>query len=232
MEVLAIKTPIFKVNESLFDFIKSHLPIFSEGDILVITSKLVALSEGGVVKIAEKEKIIHSEALKVLETPWALLALTERGWEINAGVDESNAEENLILMPQDPFLSAETLRSHLKEYFGLNNVGVIISDTKSIPLRVGTIGRMVGCAGFEPIKSYIDKEDLFGRKSRVTVSNLADSLSASAVLMMGEGNEQTPMVLIKNAPVTFINRALNDKEKQMQIPPEQDIFSYIYKQGE
>ncbi len=114
----------------------------------------------------------------------------------------------------------------------VKNLGVIISDTRSVPLRIGTAGRAIGVAGFLPIKSYIDKEDLFGRKSRVTISNLADALATSAVLMMGEGNEQTPLAVIKNAPVSFINKPLNEKDKDLNLPPEQDIFAYVYKRNE
>ncbi len=188
----------------------------------------MALAEGRVGKVGDKEKIIASEAREIIKTPWADLTFSDRGWEISAGVDESNAEEGLILMPKNPFLSAEIIRNQIKEYFGLKKVGVIISDTKSVPLRVGTVGRAVGCAGFEPIKSYIGKEDLFGRKSRITVGNTADALAASAVLVMGEGNEQAPLAVIRQAPVVFVDRALTAKDREMQILPKDDIFSYIF----
>lgn len=115
--------------------------------------------------------------------------------------------------------------------FGIKNLGVIISDTRSAPLRIGTVGRAIGCAGFLPTKSYVGKEDLFGRKSRVTVSNIADALATSAVFMMGEGDEQTPLVIIKDAPVSFTNKPLNEKDKELNLSPEHDIFSYIYKQN-
>ena len=231
MEILAIKTSIFKANQSLFDFIKLNVQALSDGDVLVITSKLVALSEGRVGKLEDKEKIIRDEAEEIIETPWAFLTLTERGWEINAGVDESNADDGLILMPKDSFSSAELILRQLKNHFGLKNLGVIITDSKSLPLRLGTVGRMVGCAGFVPTKSYLDQEDLFGRKSRMTISNVADALSSAAVLVMGEGDEQSPLSVIKQAPVVFIDRELSVKEKNMQILPEHDIFSYVYKQN-
>ena len=231
MEVLPIKTPIFQVNENLFDFIKSNVKTLSDGDVLVITSKLVALSEGRVGILEGKKKIIHDEAKEIIETPWAFLTLTERGWEINAGVVESNADDGLILMPKDSFSSAELILRQLKNHFGLKNLGVIITDSKSLPLRLGTVGRMVGCAGFVPTKSYLDQEDLFGRKSRMTISNVADALSSAAVLVMGEGDEQSPLSVIKQAPVVFIDRELSIKEKNMQILPEHDIFSYVYKQN-
>lgn len=231
MEILPIKTPVFKVNQSLINFIKFNVKELSEGDVLVITSKIVALAEGRVGKIEDKEQIIKSEAKEIIKTSWADLTLSERGWEINAGVDESNADEGLILLPKDSWQSAEKLQTELKEMFGIKNLGVIISDTKSIPLRIGTVGRVIGCAGFLPIKSYVGEKDLYGRKSRVTISNIADALATSAVLMMGEGDEQTPLAIIKNAPVSFTDKSLNKKDKELNLSPEQDIFSYVYKRG-
>jgi coenzyme F420-0:L-glutamate ligase len=230
MQITAFKTPLFEENQSLIDFIKENTPKLVDGDVLAITSKLVALSEGRIGKIEDREKIIHTESTKVIETPWAFLTLTQRGWEINAGIDESNVEGGVTLMPRDAFLTAETIWNELKKFYNLENLGIIITDTKSVPLRVGTIGRTISCAGFLPTKSYIGKEDLYGRKSRVTISNVADSLSAVAVLMMGEGDEQSPLVIIKGAPVNFINRNLSEAEKKMYMLPEQDIFSYIYKE--
>ena len=231
MEILAIKTPVFKVNQSLIDFIKFNVKELSEGDVLVITSRIVALAEGRVGKIEDREQIIKSEADEIIKTPWVNLTLSERGWEINAGVDESNADEGLILLPKDSWQSAELLLESLKEHYKVKNLGVIISDTRSVPLRIGTVGRAIGCAGFLPIKSYVGKEDLYGRKSRVTISNMADALATSAVLMMGEGDEQTPLAIIENAPVSFTDKSLNEKDKELNLSPEQDIFSYIYRRG-
>ena len=229
MQVNAVKTSLFKINDSLFEFIKVHVYQLHEGDVLVVTSKIVSLSEGRVGKIEDKGKIIRREAKEIIETPWAILALTERGWEINAGVDESNADNQLILLPKDSFVSAENLLEKLKEYYKIKNLGIIITDTRSVPLRVGTVGRAIGCAGFLPIKSYIGTEDLYGRKSRLTTSNVADALATAAVFVMGEGNEQTPLAIIKEAPVTFIEVPFNEEFKQLNLSVEQDIFTNIYR---
>ena len=229
MEILPVKTPIFKTNQSLFDFIKSNVQILSEGDILVITSKLVALSEGRVGKIEDKEKIIREEAEDIIETAWAYLTLTSRGWEINAGVDESNADNQLILLPKDSFSSAEILLEKLKSYYKISRLGIIVTDTRSMPLRVGTVGRAIGLAGFLPIKSYVGKEDLYGRESRLTASNVADALASSAVLMMGEGSEQTPFSIIKSAPVTFTDEVLSEADKKLFLLPDEDIFAHVFR---
>ena len=103
---------------------------------------------------------------------------------------------------------------------------MIITDTRSTPLRVGTLGRAIGYAGIKPLKSYIGKRDLYGRKSRVTISNHVDALAVSAVLTMGEGNERIPLVIIREAPVQF---SQNQKREELNIPAQKDLFSSIYK---
>ena len=153
-----------------------------------------------------------------------MLTLTHDGWCLNAGADESNAQQRLILLPKDPFVVASKIQKKLKKHFSLKNIGVLITDTKSVPLRKGTIGRALGYAGFEPIKSYIGKKDLFGRKSRVTKSNVADSLAAAAVLVMGEGNECLPLAVISDAPIQFTSKKLSKKSKNLTLAPEAEYF--------
>jgi coenzyme F420-0:L-glutamate ligase len=225
MQIIPIKTPLFNKNNNLFNFILNNTPKLENGDILAITSKIVALSDGAVGEVKDKEKIITKLAKKVIKTPWALMTLTGDGWCINAGIDESNANHKIILLPKDIFRTAETIRKKLAKHFKLKKLGVLITDTKSLPLRMGTIGRAMGYAGFLPLKNYIGKKDLFGKKSRFTKSNLADALAATAVLNMGEGDEQIPLAIIKNAPVKFSNK----KGIVLSILPEKDIYSFVYR---
>jgi dihydrofolate synthase / folylpolyglutamate synthase len=228
MNIISIKTSIFLRNDSLFNFLINNLPVVEDGDIIVITSKIVALSENRVCNLEDKEKIILKESKKVIKTPWALLTLTNNDWIINAGVDESNADDKIILLPKDSFKTAEVLQKKLKKHFFIKKLGILITDTRSVPLRVGTVGRALGYAGFKPLKSYIGKSDIFGRKSRITISNVADALAGTAVLVMGEGNEQTPISLIKNSPVVFVSKPLSKEMKKLAFPPEKDIFSKVF----
>jgi coenzyme F420-0:L-glutamate ligase len=228
MEITGIKTSLFKVGENLEQFILAHVPDIKEGDILVITSKIVALSQNRIGNLEDKVKLIHKESKQVIKTPWALLTLTDDGWGINAGVDESNANNHLILLPKAPFSVASTLQKKIKKRFSLKKCGILITDTRSAPLRIGTTGRAIGFAGFRPIRSYISKKDLFGRKSRFTKSNLVDALAGSAVLLMGEGDEQVPLVVIRNAPVNFLSRNPDAKEKILHMNPQVDIFKSVF----
>lgn len=228
MIITGIKTSIFQEGNSLLDFIKKHVSFLQEGDILVITSKIVALSEGRTGEIEKKRELILRESKKVIETPWAMLTLTTDGWVINAGIDESNANKKLILLPKNSFKTAEYIRKQLVQHFNLKKVGVLITDTKSTPLRVGTVGRALGYAGFKPLKSYIGADDIFGRKSRLTVSNLADAIATSAVMVMGEGAERMPMAVVKEAPIIFVSKPLPKQLKNLILSPEQDIFSKVF----
>ncbi|MCR4285427.1 MAG: coenzyme F420-0:L-glutamate ligase [Candidatus Kaiserbacteria bacterium] len=229
MHVKVIKTALFNAHEDLLIFIKKHIKSLQENDVLVVTSKIIALSNGDTITHETGDSYLATVSMQTVNTPWAVLTLTNEGWCINAGIDESNAQDSLITLPEKPFEYAHTLLKQLKGHYGLKNLGLIITDTRSVPLRVGTIGRTIGCAGFHPFKSYIGKKDLFGRRSRVTVSNIADALAASAVLVMGEGNEQTPLAVIQNAPVAFTQSKLKNEETRLFLLPEEDIFTYLYK---
>jgi|CXWL01.1.fsa_nt_gi F420-0:gamma-glutamyl ligase len=232
MYIQGIKTTLFKKGDPLVAFLVQHVPVLESGDVLVITSKIIALAEKRTGKIKDKELLVRRESQEIISTPWAFLTRATDGWGINAGIDESNADDEIILLPKDPFASAEKLLLKLKTHYKINKLGVLITDTRSVPLRVGTVGRAIGFAGFKPLKSYIGKDDLFGRKSRVTQSNHADALAAASVCAMGEGSEQTPLALIKNAPITFTSRPLPLKAKKLYMLPKDDIFSFVFRHAE
>lgn len=225
MKILPVRTDIIRSEDSLFQILGSHLPRLREGDVLCVTSKILALCQGRTAPLSEKDACIVRESKRVLKTPWTSLTLTDDGWCANAGVDESNADGEIILLPKHPMKEALEIRRYLQKRFQLRRFGVVITDTRSVPLRVGTIGRAIGWSGFRPLKSYVGKKDLFGRKSRVTISNVADALSASAVLCMGEGSERTPMVIFRNAPVDFVRR---DSPSRLWMPEVDDMYRPIY----
>ncbi len=233
MQVIGIKTPLFKNKDNLINFIFDNISSMEDGDILAITSKIIALSQCRTAKLKDKNNLIINNSKETIKFSDVFLTFTDEGWCINAGIDESNANHKVILLPKDIFKTVEFIRTKMLKHFCLKKLGILITDTKSLPLRVGTIGRTIGYTGFEPLRSYVGEKDLFGKKSRFTKSNIADALSACAVLIMGEGNEKTPMVVIKNAPVKFTNRSnINKKNTNLSISPEKDIFLYAYKNFE
>jgi dihydrofolate synthase / folylpolyglutamate synthase len=96
--------------------------------------------------------------------------------------------------------SVVRLRSTLMKYYGLKKFGVLITDSTSRPLRRGAMGFALSWAGIDPLNDYRGTKDIFGQAIRVEQANLVDGLAAAAVLLMGEGNEQTPLALIRNTP--------------------------------
>ncbi|MDP2641128.1 MAG: coenzyme F420-0:L-glutamate ligase, partial [Candidatus Yanofskybacteria bacterium] len=145
----------------------------------------------------------------------------------SSGVDESNSAGYLTLWPQYPQESANRIREHLAAKHGLKHVGVILTDTTSVPLRWGQRGVFVlAHSGFAALNSYIGTEDLFGREFKMTSAAVADALGTTAVLVMGEGAEQTPIALIEDVPfVKFQDRNPTEEEiRELVIDPQNDLF--------
>ncbi|NBV77285.1 hypothetical protein EBR66_03940 [bacterium] len=143
----------------------------------------------------------------------------------NAGVDESNADGKIILLPKDSYHSAMKLRERLRTHFGLTNFGILITDSRTSPLHAGTMGVAMGYVGFEGIRNYIGTPDIFGRPLAMTRSDVADALAASAVVCMGEGKEQQPLALITDAPVFFTD-TVNTAELAISI--EDDMYRPLF----
>jgi F420-0:gamma-glutamyl ligase len=80
---------------------------------------------------------------------------------------------------------------------------VVIVDSRVSPLRLGTTGFAIGCAGFEPIEDLRGRVDLFGRRIEITVRAIADGVAAVAQLVMGEAADRIPFAIVRDAPVTF-----------------------------
>lgn len=228
MKIKAIKTRIFKQNEDIFSFIEKYIPNISEKDILVITSKIVALSEGRLVNVFDektKQDIIKQESDFVLPTKYVCLTVKDGIVMANAGIDESNADDSLILLPKDSFKTAVKVRNYFKKKYNLKDLGVIITDSRCLPLRAGITGVALGYAGFKGLKDYTKKLDIFGRPFQYSRVDVADSLATAAVLCMGEGDERQPLAIIKNASVEYADK-LNRNELKIDI--QEDIYKPLF----
>jgi len=228
MNVQPIKTRVFKEKESLLRFIQEHIPSLPENSVLGVTSKVVALAEGRTVCIEDentKEKVIRAESQWALKTKYVLLTLKDGMFMPSAGVDESNANGKLVLLPADSFGAAEELRTALCSAYGITNLGVLITDSRTLPLRAGVTGIALGYAGFSGLNDYRSKLDIFGRPFAMSRTNVADGLAAAAVLIMGEGAEQVPLVVISGGPVTF--KADFDRN-ELLIDPEDDMYQPLF----
>jgi len=121
----------------------------------------------------------------------------------NAGIDHKNVPEgHVVLWPERPPETAEKIRQEILEKMG-KRVGVLIVDSRVTPLRMGTVGVAIGIAGFEPIRDFRAKRDLYGNPLLITRHAVADDIASAAHLIMGEASEGVPIVLVKNAPADF-----------------------------
>ena len=228
MNITAIKTGIFKEGEDLPAFIMRHVPKLKEGSILVITSKIVALAEGRVVIAKtpmEKDAVIKGESTWALKTKYVWLTEKDGMILANAGVDESNADGKLILLPKDSYAVAGSVRTTLKKCYKVKKLGIIITDSRIMPLRAGVVGVALGYGGFKGVRDYRGKKDLHGRKLKFSQTDVADSLATAAVLAMGEGSERQPLAVITDAPVEFTERV---NKKELLIPLKDDMYAPLF----
>ena len=225
MNIQAIHTRLFQEKESLERFIFEHVSRLNDSDIFVVTSKIAALAEGRTAAPSEKIKIIKEESQWAIPTKYVWLTIKDGMFMAAAGIDESNAKGKLVLLPKDSFKAAARLRKALLKRYKIKSLGVLITDSRVLPLRAGVVGVALGYAGFSGIKDYRGAADLFGRKLKMTRVDIADSLATSAVLLMGEGNERKPLAIIKDAPVEFRERV---NRRELIIPVADDLYVPLF----
>lgn len=231
MQFIPIKTRIVQPPEDdLFAVMDESLTDVQAGDVLVVSSKVVAISEGRCVSADEKERArIATEIAQVIipRDYWrSPLYVAGHAFNATAGTDRSNGNGYLILPPIDPFVSAEQLRAYVQDRFAISDVGVIISDSHGQPFRYGVTGFAVGFSGFVPLESHVGKEDLFGNKLKAERSNIADAIASATGLLMGESSEQTPVVVVRGVPnLTFQDGDLRDR---LFAPFTEDVYRVLY----
>ncbi len=228
MHVRPIRTRIFLEGEALLPFLMLALKKLPEKSVVVIASKIVALSEGRTVIAeteADRDRVIRQESDDALRTKYTWLTVKGNMVMKSAGVDRSNANGKLILLPKDSFASAAKIRRGLKKAFGVKELGVIISDTWMMPLRKGAINIALGYAGIAGIKKYQGKKDLFGRAFSHSWIGAVDSLATAGGFAMGEGEEQQPIAIITDAPVEFKERI---DRKELEVDVRDDIYLPIF----
>lgn len=235
MQITAYKTHKITPKESLFDILDNYLPEIPPQSIVVITSKILSLCQNRVVSKAtlqDKLSLIHQEADLYLEGEYTKkygICLTIKNNILipTAGIDESNSNGYYILYPENIQATAVTIWQHLKNLYPTTALGVLVTDSHTTPLRRGVTGIALAWCGFEPLFSYIGKPDVFGYPLHVTLVNLLDSLAASAVIVMGEGEEQTPLAIINQIPkIIFQNRPPTKAEiESITIALQDDLYA-------
>lgn len=224
MQVLPIETRVFLENEDIVEFICEHIKEIKEESVIAVTSKIVALAEGRTAEYVDentKVELICEESEKAIETKWCWLTVKDGILMPSAGIDESNSEGKLILLPRDSYDAAEMIREALMKKFNLMSLGVILTDSRVMPFRAGVTGVPLGYAGIKGIRDYVGCPDIFGRPMKMSRTNVVDSLSTTAVLLMGECAEQIPLVVIEDAPVEFCDTV---DRHEVDIDIEDDLY--------
>jgi coenzyme F420-0:L-glutamate ligase len=250
MELFSIKLPLIKKNDPLLDIILNSIGAqgksLIEGDVIVIAEKVIATSQGRIKSLSEVQKI--SERAKNLGKEYDMderyveLILQESSMILggmkhvilakvndfliaNAGIDQSNAGEgNVVLLPENMKEVAKDYWRKLRKEFGLNELGMIIADSRVQPLRKGTIGIAIATAGFEPIEDLRGQPDLFGRPMEITMRAIADDLTSAAQFLLSESNQQTPVVIIRGSNVEFSEDPITTAE----MSPEECLYMNIF----
>lgn len=236
MIVHAVKTQRIEAGElSLTALLDTALSSVPDGAVIAISSKVVSLCENRVVPEdgTDKETLIPQEAEYYLDPVGKYkyhFTITNRTLIGSAGIDISNSGGNFVLWPADSQQTANDVRRYLKERFGLTRVGVIITDSTSKPLRLGTTGIALAHSGFEALHSYVGTKDLFGRPFVASRANIAEGLATTAVMVMGEGSQQTPICIMEDAAfITFQDRDPSAEELQtLYYPLEDDLFAPLF----
>ncbi len=234
LNVRALETPFFHLHENLADFIVAAVPreLVREKIVLAVTSKIVSLAEGRIVPKAsiDKASLVRREADVFLgEAGYGCMLTIKEGLFIpSAGIDESNsAGGDFILFPAKPFDSARALWGTLRARWGLSELGILLTDSRTFPLRWGVTGVCLSYWGFSAVKSMIGNKDLFGRALQMTKINRADAFAASAVVTMGEGSERRPLAVLSGMECEFTE---NTDPSELRIPIADDLYMPLFRQ--
>src|SRR5690554_393869 len=176
-----------------------------DGDILVVTSKIVSKAEGRVVAATEREQAITDETVRLVasrEHPGGVTRIVENRLGLvmaAAGVDASNTPDGtVLLLPVDPDASARHIATALRDRFNVR-VGVVISDTLGRPWRLGQTDAAIGAAGIRVLHDLRRSTDADGRPLEVTVTAVADELAAAADLVKGKA-ASLPVAIVRGFP--------------------------------
>jgi len=239
---LPIRTPKksapFNLGELVDASVGSEL---LDGDILVVSSKFIAVSEGRVVELRTVVPSDHAASvskrlnispelceLVIRESDDVIggvsgfmLTLKEGLLTPNAGLDKSNIEHGkVVLYPRNPLESAATLVEEVRFRRGVE-IGVVVSDSRLMPTRKGTVGVALAAAGMDAIVDLRGKPDLFGNVLKVTSQAVADDLCSGAQVVMGEANESVPIVLVSGLST---NAGRGYRMSSFAVDPEQCVY--------
>jgi coenzyme F420-0:L-glutamate ligase/coenzyme F420-1:gamma-L-glutamate ligase len=214
-------------------------------DVLVFAQKVISKAEGRRIDLAkvlpsaralelaqtvQKDprlvELVLRESRRVVRSAKDVLIVEHHLGLImaNAGIDQSNVAapasgEFALLLPEDPDASAARLRDRLRTLTGCAPA-ILVSDSFGRPWRLGTVGVAIGCAGFPATLDLRGQTDLFGRPLRVTVVGHADEIASAASVLMGQGSEARPVILVRGLG----SRGPHQPAAALIRPQREDLF--------
>ncbi|MFD9823220.1 coenzyme F420-0:L-glutamate ligase [Streptomyces violascens] len=180
--------PEVRAGDDLAKLIAAAEPALADGDILLVTSKIVSKAEGRITEAADREAAIDAETVRVVARRGTLRIVENRQGLIMAaaGVDASNTPAGtVLLLPEDPDASAAAIRAGLRDTLGVE-VGVIVTDTFGRPWRNGLTDVAIGASGVRVLDDLRGGTDAHGNPLNATVISLADELAAAGDLVKGK----------------------------------------------
>ena len=212
----------------LADLVAAAVPDLADGDVLVVTSKVVSKAEGRLVPVdpddpSAAKALVEGEAVRVLRRRGDLLITETRHGFVcaNSGVDLSNVERGqAALLPVDPDRSARKLRDGLRARRGVS-VGVVITDTVGRTWRRGLTDVAIGCAGVAAVVDLRGTEDALGRELHATEVAVADELAAAAELVMGKARG-IPVAVVRGVDPAWLREG--SVRGEIVRPPAEDLF--------
>lgn len=239
--------PLIRHGDNLADIIHNAMPDtgleLQDNDIFVLAQKIVSKSEGRMVNLADVEPSPRAKELsmQVEKDPHLIEWILRESNEVlrvrkdvmivehrlgfvcaNAGIDHSNvnpAEDFVLLLPENPDLSARNLREEIYKSTG-KTIGVMIIDSHGRAWRNGTVGVCIGLSGIPALIDERGWQDLFGYTLKATIVGVADELAAAASLVMGQAAEGTPVVHVRGFPYPSDEGSL----KELIRPKDMDMF--------
>lgn len=176
-------------------------PGLLDGDVLLVTSKIVSKAEGRVVQAADREAAIDAETVRVVARRGPLRIVENRQGLVMAaaGVDASNTPSGtVLLLPEDPDASARAIRDGLRDALGVN-IGVVVTDTFGRPWRAGLTDVAIGAAGVQVLDDLRGGTDAYGNPLSATVVATADELAAAGDLVKGKASG-LPVAVVRGLP--------------------------------
>jgi len=223
MKITAFKTPIVKPGDNITQLIADSIPQIPEKSVLVVTSKIISYAQNRLVPIKtgtkqEKHALIKQEADQHLPSSYSqydiILAIKDGHLTANAGIDESNSSGHYVLWPENLQQVVNEIWQFAREHYQRKELGVIVTDSRTWPMRWGVVGTCLAHSGFKQLHDYRGKKDLFGREIKFVQLSIAEAIASFSVLEMGEVAEQTPLAIVED---------IRQIEFQDHVPTKQEL---------